>query len=183
MPCLVLLNGGPASGKTTLARRYAALHPLSLVLEVDLLRSLLGGWREEPGPAGRLARQLALACIPPAVAAGSDVLVPQLVGRVEFVEELATTADQLGVPFVEVALTVPTATALRRYRERSLAAREPVEVADPDEDPAVVVPRYEAAIADVVARRPATVRLPNGDGDDAYPALVDAIRRATPGLG
>jgi chloramphenicol 3-O-phosphotransferase len=41
---LVLLNGAPSTGKSTLARLYAERHPLTLALDLDLLRAMLGGW-------------------------------------------------------------------------------------------------------------------------------------------
>lgn len=181
MPSLVLLNGAPASGKSTLARRYAEVRPPAVVLEVDLLRSLVGGWSRRPVEAGRVARQMALACIAPALGGGGDVVVPQLLGRVGFVLELAATAERLGVPFLEVALTVPTATAVRRYRQRASGTREQVEVADPEEDAAVVVARYEAAVRAVVAQRPGTVLVPADDGLDALPDLLAAVATASRG--
>ena len=42
MPHLVLINGAPASGKSTLARMYADEHPLTLALDIDVLRAMLG---------------------------------------------------------------------------------------------------------------------------------------------
>lgn len=177
----MLVNGGPASGKSTLARRYVEARPPGVVLEVDRLRSLVGGWARHPEQAGRLARRMALACIPPALDGGGDVLVPQLLGRVDFVLELAESARRLGVPFVEVALAVPTATGVRRYRERAGAAREQVEVVDPDEDPRVVVPRYQDAVRSVVVQRPGTLVLPADDGDDALPPLLAAVSAALRG--
>ena len=45
-PRLVLLNGPPGIGKSTLSRRYVEAHPGTLDLDVDRLRSFVGGWRE-----------------------------------------------------------------------------------------------------------------------------------------
>lgn len=42
-------------GKSTVARRYVADHPLALNLGVDLVRSLIGRWRDDPHAAGLLA--------------------------------------------------------------------------------------------------------------------------------
>ena len=53
---LVLLNGAPGSGKSTLARLYAERHPLTLALDLDLLRSMLGSWLDEPTEAGLITR-------------------------------------------------------------------------------------------------------------------------------
>ena len=47
MSKLVLLNGPPAVGKSTLARRYADVHPLTLGLEIDTVRALRGAWLED----------------------------------------------------------------------------------------------------------------------------------------
>jgi len=43
VPRLILLNGPPAAGKSTLAQMYADEHPLTLNLDIDKIRSLLGG--------------------------------------------------------------------------------------------------------------------------------------------
>jgi predicted kinase len=48
MPRMILLNGPPSCGKSTLARRYAQEHPLSLNLDVDRIRDLIGGWQDAP---------------------------------------------------------------------------------------------------------------------------------------
>ena len=65
MAALVLLNGPPASGKSTIAQRFIDARPLSLNLDidvdVDVVRGMLGGWLVDPSTAGLTARSLALA--------------------------------------------------------------------------------------------------------------------------
>ena len=87
---LIHLNGPPGAGKTSLARRYLADHPLALVVDIDDLRMNLGQWaaREE---SRLLARELAIALVDCHLSAGHDVVVPQFLGRLPFIERLAAT--------------------------------------------------------------------------------------------
>lgn len=61
VPALIVLNGPPAAGKSTMARRYADDHHLALCIDVDELRDRLGAWRQAPATAGLRARALATA--------------------------------------------------------------------------------------------------------------------------
>lgn len=123
MPRLVLINGLPASGKSTLARRLADAHPLTLVLEIDHVVTLLGvdaAGEADPWPA---ARRIALAMARQHLADGHDVVVPQYLGRLDFVFELDSLAREAGATFVEFALRPEApAPAARRFRERAAAA-------------------------------------------------------------
>ena len=56
MATLVLLNGPPASGKSTLAARFVSEHPMALNLDVDVIRGLLRRWIDQPVDAGLAAR-------------------------------------------------------------------------------------------------------------------------------
>ena len=55
MPTLLLLNGPPASGKSTLARQLVAGRRLALALDIDVLRGQLSGWLDDPEAAGNAA--------------------------------------------------------------------------------------------------------------------------------
>ena len=75
-PRLIHLNGPPGIGKSTIARRYAADHPGVLNLDVDRLRSFIGGvgFLE----AGEIVRPLGAALMTTHLAGGRDVVYPQL---------------------------------------------------------------------------------------------------------
>ncbi|CCH78749.1 conserved hypothetical protein [Nostocoides japonicum T1-X7] len=124
---LVLVNGLPGSGKSSVARRYADAHPPTLCLDVDVVRSLVGGWRDDPSGASAVARRLALVMARTQLVEGADVVVPQLVARLEFVEGLAETADRAGVRFLEILLDVPRGVALERFSARSQSSADPLD--------------------------------------------------------
>jgi predicted kinase len=118
---LILLNGPPASGKSTLAARFVESHPLALNLEIDVVRHLLGGWADQPTEAGLLARKIAIGMARTALEAGRDVIIPQLVARPDFVSELERLARDSGVRFVEVALTASKDEMRDWFASRSAA--------------------------------------------------------------
>lgn len=129
MARLILLNGPPACGKSTLARLFVERHPLALDLDIDRIRDLLGGWRDHFGPAGLLARDIAIAAARTHLISGYDVIVPQLLARPEFIERAAALAAELGCGFHEIVLTDTRANALRRCAERDGAdAPDPAEL-------------------------------------------------------
>ena len=119
MADLILLNGPPASGKSTLAVAMVARRPLALNLDVDLVRGLLGGWMDRPVDAGLNARQLCVAMTAVNLTNGFDVVVPQFLGRDDFIYELEKTALGVGARFVEVALMMDRADAIKAFGERS----------------------------------------------------------------
>jgi predicted kinase len=158
VPSLILLNGPPAVGKSTLARMYANDHPLALNLDIDVLRAQLGRWRDDPGAAGLAARRVTLAAARAHLTAGRDVVIPQLVARVEFIEQLAAAARDSRAVFREVMLTDEQDNLFARYRERVqqelTAGREPITASDLTD--AQLAQFYERLQA-VLAGRPETI--------------------------
>ena len=119
MPDLILLNGPPASGKSTIATRLVAARPLALNLDVDAVRGALGSWVEQPHESGLAARRLAIAMATTHLQDGYDVIVPQLLARDTFVLELETVAEQTQARFVEVALLTGRDDTIRAFETRS----------------------------------------------------------------
>ena len=118
MARLILLNGPPSSGKSTLARRFVDDHPLALCLDIDVVRAMLGRWLDRPTEAGLIAREMAKGMAAVQLEGDRDVIVPQYVGRLPFVEQLDALAVRTGAAFVEVALLPSKAAAVAWFARR-----------------------------------------------------------------
>lgn len=169
MATLVLLNGPPGAGKSTLARHFADAHPLTLALEIDTIRAMLGSWLEETRRSGLAARRLALAAAATHLGAGYDVIVPQLLTRREFVEELKATAERTGATFRELTLMGGRDAVVARaearvetggFSARALAAQQGHTLGD----------AYDAFAAALAARPDAEV-IEAASLDEAYAEL------------
>jgi predicted kinase len=171
MPKLVLVNGPPGVGKSTLARRYADAYPMTLALEIDVIRAMIGSWLEAAERSGLAARRIALQAAVTHLEAGYDVIVPQLLTRREFVHDLEVCAEGVGAAFHEVTLVDAKAAVLDRaigrvepsggFSARALAAKQGHSLED----------SYDAFM-DALASRPEAVVIDASSIDDAYGALV-----------
>jgi predicted kinase len=128
MPRLIVLNGPPGCGKSTLAARYAEDHPLAANLDVDRIRRLIGRWQDDPTASGLLARAMTLAAAREHLKSGHDVVIPQLIARAEFLEELEALATEVGADLREIVLSDDKASAVRRFEQRTEAAAHPSHV-------------------------------------------------------
>lgn len=156
-PRLVLVNGMPGVGKSTLAERYRREHPGVLCVEADRLRGWIGG---DPADHAEAARRLGLAMVAAHLETGHDVVVPQLVARADQLDRFERVAAGAGAELVEVLLV-----------------DDAVESRVPDE----AVPHlleYAEGLAALVRTRPRThlVRGVAGDVDVAHRALVARLR-------
>ncbi len=178
---MVLLNGPPVCGKSTLARMYVADHPFALNLDVDRVRGMLGRWREDPQTAGLLARAIALAAARTHLSAGHDVVIPQLLAKAMFLDEVEQLANEIGTDFHEVVLMGSKRQALRRFVERSRAAATPAHVEVHEEVDRIGGVTELSALYDrlvsFVATRPRARIVPIVDGqvDKAYRDFLSAL--------
>lgn len=118
MPRLIVLNGPPGIGKSTLGRRYVDDHPLALCLDLDGIRGQLGGWRQGETRSGELARDLSIVMVRTHLGSGLDVVVPQFVARDSYLERLKTVATDCLADHHELVLLDDVGNAERRFHAR-----------------------------------------------------------------
>lgn len=125
---LIVLNGPPGVGKSTIAQRYVDDHPPALNLDIDSVRRLLGRWRDDVARAGLLARSLSLTMAAEHLGRGYDVVLPQYLGNPQFLAEAEAVADAADARFVEIVLMDDRDDVVRRFNERSARAAQPTHV-------------------------------------------------------
>jgi predicted kinase len=180
VPRLILLNGLPGCGKSTLARRYADEHPLALNLDIDRVRGMVGQWHDHRSTAGLLARGIALAAARAHLTAGHDVVIPQFLARPEFPAQVERLAREVGADFHEIVLLDGKENARRRFLDRNRSA-DPACLDLPEElgrvgNPEVWSTIYNELMANIAARPLA--RIVHADGGDVaktYRAFVGAL--------
>ena len=118
MSRLIHLNGPPGIGKSTIARRYVAEHPGALNCDIDVLRTLVGGWHDDFAGAGALIRSAALAMISAYLTNGCDVVLPQMMSRESELEKFEATTFDTGSDFVEIFLMDGRDAAMARFHRR-----------------------------------------------------------------
>lgn len=125
MSALVLINGAPGTGKSTIASALASGVPMMLALDIDAMKHALGQWQSDPIAAGLRARRLALAALGEHLDAGFDVVLGQYLARVEFIEDLERAAADHGARFHEFVLELDAPELAARLSERATAPDRP----------------------------------------------------------
>jgi len=183
MARLIHLNGPPGIGKSTIARRFVSEHRGVLNCDVDVLRTLIGGWSHDFAAAGALIRPAAIAMITAYLASGHDVVLPQLLvdpAELARFEECAAQTESL---FLERVLMDEPESAAARFERRGET--------DADVDPwhdqvrAIVATaggadallRYHEGLERLIAHRPGTIVIPSIEGqiEETYHRFLASI--------
>jgi predicted kinase len=174
---LVLLNGAPASGKSTLAQLLAQDEPLSLALDLDVIKHSLGQWEATMPESGLTARRLAMTMITDQLSRGRRVIVGQFLARTEFIEQLAALAGDHRAGFAELILRADPATLIARLRNRSAHPERAEHVVNATQVRLDEVPGFVDAIEQLIGRRPAAAVV---DANGCLAETLDLIRRSLP---
>ncbi len=112
-PKLILLNGAPGVGKSTLASLYAEAHPMTLRIDTDEVRRLISHQRAHGEDSGFLSKKIVGAMAQSYLAESRDVVIAQRCGKIEYVEALEEIAQESGPSFMNFLLMCRKRKVLR----------------------------------------------------------------------
>ena len=179
---LIHLNGPPGVGKSSLGERFAE-RTGAAVVEIDAIRTQIDGWESDEG-SKLVARERALELISAHLRGGSDVVVPQYLGRLDFIDRLEAVALAVDASFLEVMIAADATTAATRFRTRRRALKE-AGTAHPQDEIAEneIAPLVNDAVDRLVAvaRSRSDVVSIEGHGslDDMLEELINLIHAQT----
>lgn len=186
VPRLIHLNGPPAVGKSTIAERYAAEHPGTLLLDIDRVRMMVGGWQRDFVGVGEVVRPLVMAMAQTHLTGGRDVIMPQYLGDPSEIESWEDLTVAAGAEFVEVVLMDDVESIVQRFAERgSGPVDELVDVlastVDRSGGPAYLRSLHEQLV-DAVASREHAIVVPTafGDLEGTYGEVLKALATSAP---
>lgn len=181
MPRLIVINGPPGIGKSTIAQRYVDDHPGVLNLDIDRIAGLVGGFRDDFSAAVSMARTLALDMARSHLRRGHDVIVPQFIGRVSELERFELVGEDAGCAVCHVVLMDTLERSLSRFALRRTTARDEeraslhayVELGGGD----TMLTRMYEALADVVRARLTSVLVTGVEGEieQTYQLVASAL--------
>ena len=151
---------------------------MALLLEQDVVRGLLGGWRTRETESGTLARHLCFGMARIHLVSGNDVIVPQFVADPTYLDRLAGLADEVGAQHTELVLLDDLESAERRFHARlddpARADHQRV-AAEVIEESGGYAHQFDRLTRCLGHRRVIEIRSEQGDPEATYRALLDAL--------
>ena len=176
------LNGPPGIGKSTIARRYVDEHPGVLNCDIDVLRTMIGGWSEDFAAAGDLIRPAALAMIEAYLASGHDVVLPQMLVDPAELARFEASAVRAEADFVERFLMDDVEQVVARFGRRGAGSPDDrwhnqvraIVAADGGDE---VLVRCHAGLIRLLEERPRAQVIASAEGEPGatYQALVASL--------
>ncbi len=183
MPRLIHLNGPPGIGKSTLAQRYVDEHPGVLNLDIDQVRTLIGGWRQRFAETGEIVRPVALSMAAAHLRGGRDVVMPWVLCQLSEIALFEAAAHDNGAAFCQVVLMDTKQQSLERCNRRGedgaqIWHQQVREIVDQMSGQALLADIHDQLVAVIAARSDARV-VPSIAGaiQQTYEALTAVLDR------
>lgn len=175
---MILLNGPPGVGKSTIGRRVRDDRPRSLLVDFDELWLLIGDWQQDGTQELAVAAGLAMAGAH--LHAGHDVVAPQFTVAPHFFEDIDALVGETGAVLREIVLTGDphrVATQFRRRRaERVVAGEADVSSNIPDDRIDEVIAKATEELGALAATRPRTLFVSTDRGvETTYRRLCELL--------
>ncbi len=115
---LILINGPPGVGKSTVAEKLHKAKPLSYLLEIDALRRNIAYYREHAQESGKLSYDISTAIVEACFNAGSDVIIDKAISDIEVVDSFFQVAKKYNTNTYEFILNASKESVIRRAKNR-----------------------------------------------------------------
>ena len=152
---------------------------MAVVVEIDALRTSIDGWQDDDSTKLE-ARRLALEVADAHLRSGYDVLVPQYLGRTDFIDDLERTARAADATLVEVLLRATEDDVVARFEQRRAQLAGADHPEHEVEDVRAAVAEAMDRLERVVHARPDTTTLTADHDLDVTLAALAAILEGWP---
>jgi adenylate kinase family enzyme len=119
---LIIINGSPAAGKTTVAQKLHDDLPFSLLADIDAWRRLVSSWQQHRAETLRLAYQFTIAAVEAHIKNQHSVIVDKaILSDNSVIDALVAVGKKHGAEIYEFILTADQSTTITRAEQRRRA--------------------------------------------------------------
>lgn len=115
---LVIINGPCGVGKSTVASALHQMMPLSLLVDIDVIRRFISGYREHADESNQSSFLIVLAMIDAYIQTGHDVIVEKMMFDETRLDRMIALAKQRNAHVTEVILWASKDVVLKRASDR-----------------------------------------------------------------